>query len=239
MILVGVLAIALWKTRRKIAWKYFVFGAFMWTVAIAPKYAMDLTVTYAYYRWLTTFGSFAALAGISIYVGLRTGLFESGFSYIAVLKTRFNRMNVNEAVAFGIGFGAIEAIFLGAETLSTMLVFLFNPSIISQLPQASRASLDLPTIVVFAPIIERVFTLFIHVFSSVLVVYAAVRRKAGYLALSILFKTFVDGMVPSLTTNLNLTTVSGIYVAEIPVVVLGVASFLMTKLVLKKFQTSS
>ncbi len=235
MLLVGLVAVLWWKINKKVKWKYFCFGALLWIIAIVPKVIMDFTVSAYLLVWLSSYGIAAMLVGMGLYVGLRTGFFESGFSYLAIAKTKFRKMKLNEALAFGIGFGSIEAIAIGLIGLISMLVLISNPALVELLPPAQQAALDLPTILVFAPIIERTAAVMIHVFSSMLVVYAVVKRKINYLFISILFKTLVDGIIPLLTYAFDLTTVTGIYMIEIPFVVLGVLAFYGTKLVAKKF----
>lgn len=236
MILVGIVAVLWWKSKKKVGWKYFGFGALIWIIAIALKFAMDFTITQPIATWLNSYGTAALLAGIGLYVGLRTGLFESGFSYLAVAKTRFRKMNLNQAMAFGIGFGSIEAIFLGLSGVVNIAVLIMNPSLASSLPAVTQAALDLPTLSVFAPIMERVFTLLIHVFSSLLVIYAVVKGKTRYLVYSILFKSVVDGMIPALTSIFNSTTLVGLYEIEIPVAVLGIISFYGIRWMSRKFK---
>jgi uncharacterized membrane protein YhfC len=236
MILVGLVAIFWWKSKKKVGWKYFGFGALVWIIAISLKVAMDLTITPSIAAVLNSYGTAVLIAGIGLYVGLRTGFFESGFSYIVIAKTRFRKMNLNQAMAFGIGFGSIEAIFLGLSGAINIVVFILNPSLVSSLPAATQASLDLPTITVLAPIIERIFTLLIHVFSSLLVVYAVVNGKIRYLWYSILFKSLVDGMIPALTSLVNTATVVGLYEIEIPIAILGIFSFYGIKRASRKFK---
>lgn len=235
MLLVGLVAVLWWKRNKKVKWKYFAFGALLWVIAIVPKVIMDLAISSYFLVWLSAYGLVAMLVGMSLYVGLRTGFFESGFSYLAIAKTKFRKMKLNEALAFGIGFGSIEAIAIGFIGLIDMLVLISNPGLVELLSPAQQAALDLPTILVFAPIIERASALMIHVFGSMLVIYAVGKRKINYLFISILFKTLVDGMIPLLTYVFDLTTVAGMYMVEIPIVVLGVLAFYGTKYIAKKF----
>jgi uncharacterized membrane protein YhfC len=234
MILVGIIAMLWWKIKKRVKWKYFAFGALMWGIAVLPKYVMDFTVSNYLLAWLSTFGLLATLIGISLYVGLRTGFFESGFSYLAIKNTKFKKMKLNEALAFGIGFGSAEAIVLGGLSLANMIIFILNPGLESLLPLSQQLALNFPTIVAFAAIIERVSALAIHVFSSMLVVYAVAKRKINYLFISIAFKSLVDGMLPALGYYIDFTTVLGIYTAEIPILILGVISFYGTKWLIGK-----
>ena len=235
MAIVGLSAIFYWKRKSKAAWKYFAFGAVIWAIAIAAKVVMDLTVSQSIYQWLSGFGIVATLAGIGLYVGLRTGFFESGFSYIAVARTRFRKMDAIQAVAFGIGFGGIEAIFLGVTGMINLSLLITNPSLVSMLTPAQQAALDMPTIVVIAPILERIFTLAIHLFCSVLVVYSVIKSRPLFLAYSILFKSLLDGMVPALNYYLNPASFYGAFVAEVPIIALGIIAIYGTRWVLKKF----
>ena len=86
--------------------------------AIAIKLAMDLTITQPIQSYLkSTLPIIAVLIIMSLYVGLRTGIFESGIVYVAVRYLKLSRMSWNDAVAMGIGFGGAEAIILGALSL--------------------------------------------------------------------------------------------------------------------------
>jgi uncharacterized membrane protein YhfC len=237
MILVGLIALLYWRRKTGVAWIYFGFGALIWVIAISIKLLMDFTVTTPFYLYLYSYGSLAAIIGLSLYVGLRTGLLESGLSYVGVRYTHFRTMNLDQALAFGIGFGAIEALALGVQTLLNLVVFVLDPSLAVTLSLAQQASLNAPTIVAFAAIIERAFILLIHVFASVLVIFSVVTRMFRYLIYSILFKTLVDGMLPALTTYLNTATVIGIYEVEVPIVVLGVIAFFGTLWVMKRYVT--
>ncbi len=93
MMAVAVFAILYWRRKAGAGWKFFLAGAGMWIVAVAVKALMDLTITAAIQQWVLAAGGIGGLLfGIGLYAGLRTGLFESGFSYIAVLKTNLRKM---------------------------------------------------------------------------------------------------------------------------------------------------
>ena len=225
MVIIGLAAIIYWRARKKTPWKFFAFGAAMWVIAIAAKLAMDLTVTMSLYQWLTGFGGMTALYALSVYYGLRTGFFESGFSYLGIKWTRFKKMDMNQAIAFGVGFGAIEAVLLGLQATAVTWIAFTDPTFANALSPGQLASLNMPTIVLFAPLIERLSTIAVHVFASLLVVYAVVKKKANYLAYSIAYKSLLDFMVPLLAHYLELTTVTGAYLAEVPIAIFGIASY--------------
>jgi len=119
MVAVGVLSVVYWFRRSRSALRLFLFGGAVWAVSVAPKFLMDYTVTPGISSWMlqATPGLMAYLAVIGLYVGLRTGLFECGASYVAFVKTRLRSASTDEATAFGVGFGATEAIFLAVPSL--------------------------------------------------------------------------------------------------------------------------
>lgn len=235
MVLVGLVAVLWWKIKKKVKWKYFCFGSLLWVIAIILKSIMDFSISTPILQGLSVYGTVSMLVGMGLYVGLRTGFFESGLSYLAIKKTKFRKMKLNEALAFGIGFGSIEAIVVGGLTLISIVALISDPSLVEALTPEQQVALNLPTIVVAAPILERIFVLAVHVFSSLLVIYAVMKRKINYLLFSILFKTILDGMVPALRYFFDLNTVSGIYMAEVPVVVIGVLSLYGIRWIVKKF----
>ena len=230
MALVGIVAIAYWKFKFRVSINYFLWGAAAWVIAIAIKMVMDYTITPFLNVWLQSFGIVAALVGMGIYVGLRTGILESGTSYIIMIKTRLRKMDFKKGVAFGIGFGAAEAIFLGVTSFLNILVFVMFPDIIGIVPEPMRevllTQLNASSWIVIAPVIERISITFIHIFSALLVLYALKSRKLSYLVYSILFKTFVDGIIPWLAYNMQpLYEVVNAYMIQIPFIILAIISY--------------
>ena len=122
MILAGALPILWWWRKKGTSLKYFIFGAAVWFVAILIKLLMDITLTPLLTSYLQSYGTLVIAVSLGFYVGLRTGLFESGFTYIAGVKTKLKHVTFDEAVAFGLGFGGIEAILLGLQSFLNILV---------------------------------------------------------------------------------------------------------------------
>lgn len=230
MILVGILVPLWWQRKTKAGANYFLWGAGVWIVAIAIKILMDYTLTPVLSTSLQPYGLLPILLVMGLYLGLRTGILESGLSYAAILKTRLKKMNYKQGIAFGIGFGSVEALFLGATSFLNILMFLMFPEIISMLPEAVQtviaSQLNSSSWIVLGPIIERIAILFIHVFSTLLVVYAIKSRKIKYLIVSILFKALVDGIIPWLVYSMQpLTALPNAYMIEIPFIILALISW--------------
>jgi len=230
MMLAGLLPLMWWRYRTLVPWRDFFLGSAMWALAVSIKLVMDFSVTPLFVGWLS--GIYTAL-GIAIitgaYVGLRTGFFESGFTYMAAARTRMKRYDFQQAVAFGLGFGCAEAFLLGLSSFLNISVILAFPQIIDLMPAAQRVAvleaLSMPSIAAIAPVIERVSTIMVHVFCSVLVIQSVRTGRAAYFMSAFLIKTAIDGMLPMLTLNFSTKSVAGIYSIEAIIAAIGLASF--------------
>jgi uncharacterized membrane protein YhfC len=239
MMAVAAFAFLYWRKRAAI--KFFAWGALIWTIAIAVKLLMDFTISIPIQQaLLASYPLLTVLIVMGLYLGIRTGLFESGFTYVAVLKTKLRKMSFNEAVAFGIGFGGIEAFIIGFFSFIDMLVFILFPDMLTALPADQQAALlsqlNVSTWLIFAPIIERASVLFIHIFATVLVVHAVKAKKPLYFLASFLYKTLTDGMIPFLVFYIGTATIISTYTMELPVIMLGLIGYLGIVKMKKKFQ---
>ncbi len=239
MMLVGLLSMLAWRWWSEVPLKYFLLGGIVWAAAMAPKALMDIAVTQALNSWAReTFGVEGLLIVSSLYVGVRTGLLECGFTYL-MFKRKLKQLSLDEAVAFGVGFGAFEAILLAAPAIIQIALLMSNPSILETLPKEAReaveAQLSMPTWVVPAPIIERIFTLLAHVFAT-LMIYASVReRKAKHLLGSIFYKSLLDGAIPYVNWLFKPTASPiGVYMAETWIVSMGLIALAGTRYYLSR-----
>jgi len=225
MISVGLVSMIYWSERAK--FRYFVFGGLLWLSAIGVKLAMDYTVTPKLNSWLiSTFGkTIVTSMWAGLYVGLRTGLFECGFPYLVFLKTKLREANWSEAIALGIGFGALEAIVTGVQSLLSILTMMTTPEILSSLPPEMREAvlrqLGYGGWVVPVPILERAFVLLAHIFATSLVIYAVKEGNWSYFAVSFGYKSLLDGVIPLLNFFTPTKTLTELYLIEIPVIVFG------------------
>ncbi len=231
MMLVGLIPLIYWWRSRRIPWKYFAWGGGLWALAIGVKLVLDLTVTPGFQSILRgLYPAFGVAIVTGVYVGLRTGLLESGFSYLAILKTKLREMKWNEAVAFSLGFGCTEAFIIGLFGFINLYVLLFYPQAVQALPEGIKAiiiqQLELPTLAILPAIMERVFVVLIHLFASLLVVYSVITRKFKYFIYSMVFKTILDGMLPLILSYIGTETLLSIYLIELPIMLLGLIGFL-------------
>lgn len=201
MMAVGILPVLYWGKTRRVKATVFVLGGILWVAAILPKAVIDLTIGGLINSWAnSTLGALGAFIFISLFVGLRTGAFESGFSYFTFLKTRLKSATYDDAIGFGLAFGGTEAILLGLASFLNILLFLLSPSLVEQIPATQREALlfglNAPSIVVFAPIIERAFTILIHLFATTLIYAAVLSKDLRFFWVSFLYRAVIDAMVP-------------------------------------------
>ncbi len=235
MIAVGAGAMAYWYLKYRIGIGYFFIGGILWAIAIGLKLAMDLTITQPIQAaLLANLPVLAVVVIMSLYVGLRTGFFESGITYLVVKYTSLSRSGFNEAVALGIGFGGTEAIVLGVLSLLNVLALILVPELQATLTPDVIAQFS--AIFIPIPVIERLFTLFIHVFSVVLVVYAVRSRELLWLWLSILLKTITDGPLPLFNYYFKSLGTLSIIPIEAYVAALGIISIAGLLWIEKRFR---
>jgi len=239
MIIIGLITpIYYWRTKR-VRVKYFAFGALVWFFAFIAKIIMDLTISGSIGSYLFGIGTIAYVIVYGLYIGLRTGLFESGFSYVFALKIKLQNITKKQAIAFGLGFGCFEALFIGFFSFINILFYVLNPSIINILPEQQAElitqMLNQSTWTVPAAIIERIAVIIIHVFTTLLVFYSLKISNKKYLCYSIGFKTIVDGIIPALGIYIGAGTITGLYLMEIPFIGLGIISLFGIKWISSKW----
>ncbi len=142
-------------------------------------------------------------------------------------------------MAFGTGFGAVEALVVGFASFLNILIFVLMPEIIATLPVEMQAELtgqlSLSTLFIFPAIIERIAAILLHVFASVLVVYSVRSGQLKYLGYSIIYKTVVDGIIPFLVYTINPSvSLANSYIIEIPFIILGAVGYFGIKWLKKK-----
>lgn len=194
----GMIGVALaglgYAARRKLSWRYLGLGALGWIVTVALKFAWTIPLTPPIYNGLS-----AALPPplarplIYLYTGALTGVFEVGIVWLALRCTRLGRIAWPAVLAFGIGFGAVEALLLGVNALIAVATALLSPA---TLPVAALAQLADAANPLFglAPVVERASVLLVHIGAIALIFYAAARRRAGPFWLAFALKTALDAV---------------------------------------------
>ncbi|MFA4880278.1 MAG: YhfC family glutamic-type intramembrane protease [Candidatus Doudnabacteria bacterium] len=225
MMLTLVIPLIYWRRKEKTPWRFFAWGALIWTINIIIKATLDFTFNNTV---------FAAVGGITffyaLYFGIRTGVFESGLSYLFIrLKKRMKEANWGEAVAFGIGFGGLENFILGLQSFLTAVVLLAAPEVLQRFPSSLQAeylkAYTASSWIIFAPALERIAALFAHILASVLLFAAVKTGKMRYFWYSFLYKMIIDGSVLYLTKISVSSFLTSVYLVEIPIIIYGLVGF--------------
>ena len=219
MILVALVFIS-YALVRRLGVGYLALGGLAWLVAVALKFLWAIPFNAMIFQALT--GRLPEPLGsilFYIYVGALTGVFEVALVWLVLRYTRLGQAPWKKALAFGIGFGALEALLLGLSSFGSSLVGLLAPD---QLPPAALAQLALANNVLYglAPIVERMATIFVHIFANALLFYAAVIRQPRWFWAAFIYKTGLDG-VAAFAQLWGLNTLGRIWTIEAVVVLFG------------------
>jgi len=137
-------------------------------------------------------------------VGLSAGVFEELARYVAMRWMGRGRQGFAPALMFGAGHGGLEAILLGGLALYALLQALtLRNADLATVVSADRVDLVRAQLDAFwgaAPYaalmgaVERLSALMLHLFDSVLVMLAVVRRQVRYLLLAVLAHTMFNAV---------------------------------------------
>lgn len=194
MILVS-LAFVFYAVRRRIMdWRYLGLGALFWVLTVFVKFIFAIPVNPIVYRALGVTSENLFSPGNLItyfYIGALTGIFEAGLAYLILRKIRWGKAAWNQALVFGIGFGVVEALLLGLTGLVSALVGITSPD---ALPISTLGSMahNATLIMGLAPVVERLFVIFAHIFACVLIFHAIASGETKWACFAILYKTLLD-----------------------------------------------
>jgi uncharacterized membrane protein YhfC len=220
------LALGVWMTRRfRLSWGLFGWGAltFLTSQVLHIPFNQFLLVP-----WIGKLGfpetAFGLLIG-SILVGLSAGVFEESARYIFLRRWASAARSWRTGLLYGVGHGGVEAIIFGALALVGFVqaVALKGTDLTQVLgvDQAVLAQEQLEVYWSMAPgsallgAVERLFALLVQMSAALMVVAAVVREERRWLAVAILWHTFVDAAAVYIMQRFN------VYAAE--AAVLGMA----------------
>jgi uncharacterized membrane protein YhfC len=127
-----------------------------------------------------------------LYVGLLTGVFECGIALLFVRRTRLRSAGWDEAVAFGIGFGAVEAFLFGLVFFIPLIVILFWDQLPADVRENLAAFPEGGLAATLLPVAERVSTVIGHTFACVLIVFGVRSGARRWFWIAFAFKTASD-----------------------------------------------
>jgi uncharacterized membrane protein YhfC len=177
-------------------WSYIGLGALLWAVTVGIKFLVAIPVNPLVYQVLYLPNALLAPGNILfyVYVGLLTGLTEILLVWLLLRYTRLGDVPWAKALAFGVGFGVFEALFLGFSNLATNLSALTTSEPIPEAILSALLLLNNP-LYSFAPVIERFGTILVHIFCSVLLFYGVTSGQVRWFWLSFAYKSLLDTIV--------------------------------------------
>lgn len=225
MMVVALATVAGWKARSKIPWVFSLWGALAWIVGVTLKAVAAILTKPIITGIRDVLPRYFSEPLLWIYVGLLTGIFECGvtlgFAFIRKIRTA----RWKEAVGFGLGFGAIEAFWLGLNVFVLVLLIILVPDKLPpKLFQLVISKEKYSFLVIPAPVIERITAILIHAFSGLLIIYAVQFKAWRWFWVSFFYKSTVDAIAGfiHLTYGVENLTTLGIWVVQLSFLPFGV-----------------
>jgi uncharacterized membrane protein YhfC len=228
------LGFVIYAAVRRLGWGYLGLGALGWIVTVVLKFAWAIPVNPLVYDGLTQALPPAVGSPLfDLYVGALTGVFEVGIVWLVMRYTRLGQVPFRRALAFGVGFGAFEALALGVNSLGAVLVALVAPASLplGTLEQVARLN---NVLLGLAPIVERFFTVLIHILANLLIFYAVVLRQPRWFWLSFGYKTLIDAAAAYGQVQ-GLNTLASLWILEGVVAVWGIVGWLGIRWVRERY----
>jgi uncharacterized membrane protein YhfC len=169
-----------------------------------------------------------------VYVGVLTGIFEVGLVALLLYSTRFGKAAWPHALTFGIGFGAMEALFFGVSSLSSTLASMLIAMIHPPAPEVAARLGNL--LWVLAPVVERLAAIFIHICANVLVFYAVNTRQVRWFWLAFGCKAAVDAVAAALVHINGIGTLGRVWSFEAMLILFGLAGWLGLRWLAPRYQ---
>lgn len=206
-------------------WAYLGLGALAWAVTVAVKFLIAAGANPPLYKALFVQGALFAPGSILfyLYIGALTGVTEVLLTWLLLRYTRLGRVAWNKALAFGIGFGAFEALLLGFSSAATMTTAILSPQSVPAAAMSSLLAANNP-LIGLAPIVERIATIFVHVVCNVLLFYGVLSGRARWMWLSFAWKSLLDA-VAGFAQMWGVGTPAKMWTIEAIIILFGVASW--------------
>lgn len=232
--IVVALGFAAYAVRHQLGWGGLALGAVAWGVTVALKFAWAIPCNPPIYTAVNQAMPSLCDPLFMAYVGALTGIFEVGLVALLLYSTRLGKAAWPGALAFGIGFGAMEALFFGVSSLSSTLVSM----LISMLhPLTPEVAARLSNILwVTAPVVERVAAVFIHMCANVLIFYAVNTRQARWFWLAFALKTAVDAAAAAFVHIVGIDTLARGWMFEAMMILCGLAALLGLRWIAPRYQ---
>ena len=232
------LAFIVYARMRGSAWRYLGLGALVWVVTNAIKYLVAILANTTVYMMLYVPDGLLAPGSVLfyVYVGALTGLTEVLLTWLLLRYTRLGHVTWAEALAFGIGFGAFEALYLGISSLASAVPALIAPQSLTEATLSSLSLLNNP-LYGLAPATDRFAATLIHIFSSLLLFYGVASGQARWLWVAFAYKTLVD-TVAAFAIFLGTLTLLHLWMLEAVLLALGCVAWWGIRVIQRRYANS-
>ncbi len=191
MILVALVFVS-YAASRRLGWGYLGLGALLWTGTVVVKFVLAIPLNPVVYKAIYVPDQLFAPGSLlfDLYVGALTGLTEVLLTWLLLRYTRLGKVGWGKALAFGIGFGAFEALLLGVSNFAGALIGMLAPQSLGP-AIGNLVTLNNP-LYGLASVVERIFTIFVHILSNVLLFYGVAKVQSRWLWVSFAYKSGID-----------------------------------------------
>lgn len=228
MMLVAAAFTIAWRKKAHPAWRWFAAGAAVWTVGVAAKILWAVGLNSPILAWLDSrFSNVGYLVAGALYVGLLTGVFEIGVTWLAALRWRQMAAEPGRAVAVGLGAGAFEAFVLGAGAFALHTALAFLPAVPDKALLALGTGASGTSLLVLVGPTERILAILAHIGSRTLVLYGVATRRSIYGWCGFALLTLLDAVAGYVLLGGMVATAS-LWWVELAVTPFAVAGLLAT-----------
>jgi uncharacterized membrane protein YhfC len=224
MIAIALIAVLYWKRRSQISTSFFLWGGLSWFLAIVLKSIASAPMPQIITRLREGTPDYISEPLLWLYIGLLTGVLECGVSLILICRVqRVRSASWSEALGYGLGFGATEALLLGVYNFIIVLLIIVIPDQLPrelvELADPDKASL----LAIPIPVVERTIVILLHAFSSILIIYAVQKKEWKWFWFSFLYKTAMDAIAGyfQITYGLENLTLGGLWLVELIILPFG------------------
>ena len=190
-IVLPIVVTVIFCVRKKETWKPILFGALTFTVfQVILRFSL-LRVILPNAAWYILLSSSQPMP-YALFLGGTAALFEEGGRFVVMSIFLKKQRSTLDGIAFGVGHGGIEAMFVvGLNAIAMLLMSAF--------PSAAGP--------MFAGGVERISTMVIQIAFSVMVMKTVREKNCLWLILAFVIHTIIDFGAVMATTDLNVWTI--------------------------------
>ena len=193
--------------------KYFIIGGVGWLVALFLRLPLlQISMLFLYNAILR--GALAAILA---------GIFEEGFRYIFLLKSKIASEKIGSVVSFGIGWGIFEVWVVHSLALVSYILLISTGYHPSNIP-----SPDSLLVTGMAGVVERWVAVAAHVLFTLIVIKSLVTKNYIFLGVAVFFHALLD-----FVAVISLTFIGNLWLIEFTFFLLVLAYYIVAKTLLQ------